>query len=90
MGYRFLAYLKNNHREAWEGLGSPSLILNNSIQNSLATWSFLRHKKYLQLGDDKLNQMARFNVWFSYSYLAFFVTLLFYLFIFEWCPSAKG
>jgi len=90
MSYRFLAYLRNNHHEVWEELGSPSLILNNSIRNSLATMSFMWRKEYIRLGDHKLIRIARFNVWFGYSYLAIFVALVLYLFIFEWCPSAKG
>ena len=90
LSYRFLAYLRNNHREVWAELGSPSLIVNNSIRNSLATMSFMWRKEYLRLGDHKLNRMARFNVLFGYSYLAIFVALVLYLFIFEWCPSAKG
>jgi hypothetical protein len=53
VGY-FMNYLKRAHREIWLGLGSPSIILNNSIGNGFLTLRFLFSGKYKTLNDPKL------------------------------------
>ena len=53
VGY-FMNYLKRTHYETWLGLGSPSIILNNSIRNGLLTLRFLLSAKYKALNDPKL------------------------------------
>ena len=56
VGY-FMNYLKTAHREMWLELGSPSILLNNSIRNSFLTLIFLFGGKYRTLNDPKLARM---------------------------------
>lgn len=56
VGY-LMNYLKNAHHKTWIDLGSPSIILNNSIRNGLLTFGFLFGSKYRTLNDQKLNKM---------------------------------
>lgn len=55
-GY-LLNYLKKVHRKTWIDLGSPSIILNNSIRNGFLSFGFLFGSKYRALNDQKLNKM---------------------------------
>ena len=45
-----LYYLKNNHRETWLHLGSPS-ILNNTIFNNFRLFTFVYSEQYRDLND---------------------------------------
>jgi hypothetical protein len=53
-----LRRLRIQHHETWVRLGSPTLILNNSIQNSRLTLKFLSRREYRELGDSTLNRVA--------------------------------
>ena len=57
--YRFLRYLKKNHRLIWIELGSPAFLLNTSIQNSWLTSRFLLGRKYETIGDATGVRMGR-------------------------------
>ena len=50
-------YLKRMHPETWAQIGSPSF-LNNSIKNNFLFIGFMFRRKYLTLGDPKLNQLC--------------------------------
>jgi hypothetical protein len=56
VGY-LMRYLKNAHHETWTSLGSPSLILNNSIRNGFLSLRFLFGSKYRTLNDPKLTKL---------------------------------
>lgn len=47
--------LKLNHYQAWVDLGKPSLVINNSISNSVSAAAFIRERRFENLGDDALN-----------------------------------
>lgn len=55
-----LRMLRLEHPTIWESLGRPSLIANNSPQNSLATLRFLFKGDYEDLDDAKLVRYCRF------------------------------
>lgn len=57
VGY-FMKYLERVHRDTWLELGSPSIILNNSIQNGLLTLRFLFSGRYRTLNDPKLAKLV--------------------------------
>lgn len=57
---RLLSLLRDRHPDVWLGLGSPTLFLNNSIQNGLRLERFIWRKEYAQLGDKDLERLARF------------------------------
>lgn len=50
--------IRVRHPETWKALGSPTLILNNSIANSLRMERFLWRGEYRVLGDRGLNRLA--------------------------------
>jgi predicted RND superfamily exporter protein len=54
----FMNYLKRAHRQTWIELGSPSIILNNSIMNGLQTIRFIFGNRYKALNDRVLNQFV--------------------------------
>ncbi len=57
-----LKHLEMNHQEIWNGLGKPSLFLNNSIENTLKVRRFIRKKKYVDLNDTVLVSKIRKEV----------------------------
>lgn len=52
--HRLHRQLQAKYRTVWQALGSPTLILNHSIRNSLATLGFVFRGRYKQFGDAKL------------------------------------
>jgi hypothetical protein len=50
----FFHYLKAMHRAVWENLGSPHLLVNNSIQNNFAFLAYLAKGNYLLSNDEVL------------------------------------
>jgi hypothetical protein len=53
----FMNYLKRAHHDTWIELGSPSLILNNSIRNQFLTFRFLWSSRYKKLNNPKLGYL---------------------------------
>jgi hypothetical protein len=60
-----LKTLKNRFPEQWTVLGKPTLVMNNSLQNNKALYSFLWHKKYIDLGDETFSKQCSFLRSFS-------------------------
>lgn len=76
----FLRRLRLKHPETWVALGSPSLILNNSIQNGFAVMRFLWKRQYKSLNDPALTKLCNFIVVYSTVYIVFFVgVIIFFL-----------
>ena len=67
-----LRALRTRHPDVWKGLGSPTLITNNSLKNTLATRRFLRHREYAKLGDEQLDQTIRWHRLLERAYLVYF------------------
>jgi hypothetical protein len=55
---RFLRALRQSHPRAWESLGRPTMVLNNTIRNSRATQRFLRRREYGALADPRLSALC--------------------------------
>jgi hypothetical protein len=53
---RLLDELKTRFNDQWMQLGKPSLVFNNSLNNNLVLFSFLWHRKYLDLEDDAFSR----------------------------------
>ena len=68
----FLRYLRLHHRDTWEKLGSPSLVMNNSIRNGLAVTRWLWAKEFLDLEDPRLTRFAKSMLLYQILYLALF------------------
>jgi hypothetical protein len=71
VGY-LMNYLKRVHPAKWEELGSPSILLNNSIRNGLSTSGFIFGGKYRQLNDPRLGLI----IWAVRALLTLVFTLL--------------
>lgn len=54
----FYKRLEEQHREEWERMGSPTLILNNSMANQSKVGRFLRRGEYRLLEDPTLTRLA--------------------------------
>ena len=68
---RFLDNLRNAHSKDWERLGSPTLILNNSIQNSTNLLVYITRRSYLEIGDDDLRRLGNKTRTFLFLSLGF-------------------
>lgn len=78
---KLINILKTRHVKLWQSLGSPSLILNNSLDNNKQIWKFLRTKDYLKYGDPKLIKVGGFLRFFYIFYLVIFA-VIFFAFVF--------
>jgi hypothetical protein len=56
---RFYARLQDHHPQVYEGLGSPSAFLRNSVAGRTATLRFLFAGRHLRLGDALLAGYGR-------------------------------
>jgi hypothetical protein len=56
---RLFSRLEREHVVAYQSLGSPSLVLNNSIQNNMRVLRWLWRKEFEELGDAKTIASAR-------------------------------
>jgi hypothetical protein len=56
----FLRRLRLRHPNAWEALGKPTLIANNSPQNSLATVRYIMSADYKELEDPPFVRYCNF------------------------------
>lgn len=70
---RFLYVLRHRHRETWTALGEPSLILNNSIMNSVRVQRFVWTGAYRRLADRELTLLANVLRLAALAYLVAFV-----------------
>jgi len=77
LAHKLLLLLKENHFEKWKELGSPTLVMNNSIKNNLAMWAFIKNKEYLELNDPWLTKMCQSVRIYGIIYLLFFILIVF-------------
>ena len=49
--YFFLRRMRTGHPETWRRLGSPTMILNNSVGNGLRTTAFVWKREWKRLKD---------------------------------------
>jgi hypothetical protein len=73
----FNSYLRRRHPDVWDSLGSPGLIRNNSLRETLLFLKFLFRREYLKVNDVRLHRLAQASlVWFVF-YILFFISILF-------------
>ncbi len=72
---KLLQQLKRRHPETWESLGSPTLLLNNSMANAARLLRFVHGKHYRELHDDELNRIARGLRAIELAYVAAFLLM---------------
>lgn len=68
--------LRSRHPGIFSSIGSPSLILNNSISNNLATFRFILSSRALETDDKRLIQLVkRLRIAFALVFIWFFLPL---------------
>lgn len=70
---RLLYVLRHRHRETWTALGEPSLILNNSVMNSVRVQRFVWTREYRKLADRELTLLAGVLQFAALAYCVAFV-----------------
>lgn len=55
---KLLKCLEDKHPKIWEGLGRPSLFMNNSPSNGMKILSYIRNKDYELAGDPELTRIG--------------------------------
>jgi hypothetical protein len=56
---KILNLLRESHEEIWKGLGSPSLVQNNSFENGVATLRFIWGRGHRRPNDPSLDRLIR-------------------------------
>ena len=72
----FLRRLRDRHRQIWESLGRPSLVANNSIENSVATLRYLFRGSFKELPDPQLRALCELLRLFDVGYLLLFAIVV--------------
>ena len=70
---RMFRLLRQNHREVYESLGSPSLLLNNSIRNGWLSLRFLMRGDYRDVNDDRVRKLGNVMRVFFVAYVLWFL-----------------
>lgn len=76
MQHRFLSILRTRHPSVWEGLGKPTLFVNNSISNSFSVIGYLFRQKYLSLDDPRSIRLASFLRNYLIAYFCLFLVTM--------------
>ena len=74
--HSLLSQLKAKHADKWRELGSPTLIMNNSIKNNIAVLRFLIKREYLKLDDMELSKTSRLLLILDCIYIGTFFILI--------------
>jgi hypothetical protein len=72
---RMFRRLSNDHPEAYEAMGRPTLFWNYSTRSGWLFMRFLLRRKYVALGDERLEQLGHFMFGFGIAYLLLFAVL---------------
>ena len=72
----FLRYLRVHHVSTWQNLGSPTLVMNNTIRSGLSVMRWLWKKEYLALEDPHLTRFAQAMIVYQVLYFVLFIVVL--------------
>jgi len=73
--HRLFKILKTRHPEKYASMGSPTLIMNNSLANNIAFMKFLFKREWRSLNDDGLTSLGQGMLVFFCIYLVGFLFL---------------
>lgn len=74
-------YLKNNHPMTWQDLGSPSLIVNNSLKNNFLFRKFVKEQMSARgINDPVLRKMCKTYYFYTKAYLVLFGIIITWMF----------
>jgi hypothetical protein len=77
---RLFKILKNRHPEQYQRMGSPSLVLNNTISNNFLFLKFLVGRGWRPLNDTTLSRLGGFMLVFLCAYLMLFAGVIYAMF----------
>ena len=60
LAHRLFQLLRENHREIYESLGSPSLLLNNTVRSNWLGLKFLFTGSFRSVNDRRITRLCRF------------------------------
>ena len=69
-------YLKKYHESTWEEIGSPSLFLNNSIQNNHLFGKFVKQQISRGIEDPFLTKLCKIQHYYKMLYFVYFGVLV--------------
>jgi hypothetical protein len=75
--HRVYEILEKRHPEKYEAMGSPSLIMNNSISNNISFMKFIFKLEWKDLGDPSLSNLSRFLLVYFVVYSVGLLCLIF-------------
>lgn len=64
------------HPEKYEGMGKPSLIMNNSLSNNISFMKFLLKREWRDLNDQSVASLGKTMSVFITLYLALFLVII--------------
>lgn len=70
---RMFRLLRQDHREVYESLGSPSLVLNNSVRNGWLSLRFLMSGDYREVNDHRVRRLGDVMRVFFVAYVLWFL-----------------
>lgn len=73
---RLLTVLRSRHSEVWKALGSPTLIVNNTLRNSLHMWRFVYGGGYRKLEDQDVDRLVTWLRLLGYGSLVLWLALV--------------
>ena len=73
---RLFRLLRTRHPDVYESLGSPTLILNNSIRNGWLFTRFLLGGHFRDIDDTETVRLCQFMRVFAICYLVLFIALV--------------
>jgi hypothetical protein len=72
----FLRCLRLHHVATWQHLGTPTLVMNNTIRSGLSVMRWLWKKEYVALEDPHLTRFAQAMIAYQMLYLVVFVVVV--------------
>jgi len=74
--HRVISMLREGHEDLYDSLGRPTLLLNNSISNSVRLVAFVWSGRVREASDQNLLRCALRLRWIQAAYVVFFATAL--------------
>jgi len=68
--------LRLRHPDKYESMGSPSLIMNNTLSNTISFIKFLIKREWQELNDSSITSLGKGMLTFLIIYLLFYHYLL--------------
>ncbi|ATX80710.1 hypothetical protein Ga0123461_2309 [Mariprofundus aestuarium] len=75
--FKLFKILETRHPETYKTMGSPTLIMNNSLSNNISFMRFLFKREWRDLNDDGLSSLGKGMLTFFVIYSICFIFIFF-------------